>query len=229
MNFYHCTTLNSARKFIHFKNKKNRIRKIRLSTFDYNRCLREWVRILLSDEKLPEFFLDNFIFPRFYDENKKIYWLGNGFYCFSEQYKNQSPLYAKKNKLESIFKIEFNEPFNHFNMFTNKDELIDFFRQDELKNYLEESFTDPEQLHALSLLMELLILEIEDEYYTNPHTAAIIIELFIAATGLEFDVISNSFLVNTNELEYHNFSAIRNIDYILNLEYSTELSKQIRV
>ncbi|WP_102706574.1 hypothetical protein [Terribacillus saccharophilus] len=224
MNFFHCTTTKSARILLKPKNKK----KVKPSYFNFVDCLNDWLRRLLNgnDDDIPS---EDFSFPRYYysqGDNKLVFWLGSGLYCFAESAKEESPAYAKKSNLDVILTINYKDDFTEFKMHQNKEMLQDFLSEVALP-YYRQYYSD-DLLTAFELLIELLVLEIETEYFTNPHSAAIILEMYLFITNTDYDIVSNKFLKDENNFKYDNYSSIRNLDSIINFEYNTGLSHEIR-
>lgn len=226
MNFYHCTKSINATRILRLKKPHT----ILPSFFEYIDCLNEWLEEILNFEG-SEISNKVFLFPRFYysqGKNRNVYWLGTGLYCFSEEYKNESPIYAKRNGLDVILEIKYIKEYTEFNMNSNK-ELLKQFLRDEVLVYFKDNGISGEKLLALELLIEYLILEIEDEYFKNPNCAAIIIEIYLHVFNLNYDVISNKFLKNDENFTYDNYSSIRNLNFISKFEYNYDLSHKIKV
>jgi hypothetical protein len=226
LKFYHCTKTNNARKILRLKKPHT----ITPSFFAYIDCLNDWLSRILNPD-VSEIRSEDFVFPRFYysqGENRKVFWLGTGLYCFSEEYKNESPEYAKRNDLDVILDIDYSNECTEFDMYRNK-ELLKRFLKDGVLPYFKFCGLSEEKLLALELVVELLILEIEDEYFKNPHCAAIILEMYLHICDLNFDVVSNKFLKDDENFTYDNYNSIRNLDLICKFEYNFELSHKIRV
>jgi hypothetical protein len=141
--------------------------------------------------------------------------LGTGFYCFSEEYIEQSIDYAVKSETkDSIVQITYSDECSSFDMEENKDNIIDFLERDVIEYIkLSEQLSDIE-LEAFQFLVQLLLVEIQDEYYGNPHVAGMILELYLAQKELNFDYVVNNFLIDQEELLYSNYVAIKNLDLI---------------
>ncbi|PFE22379.1 hypothetical protein CN279_25235 [Bacillus anthracis] len=227
MKFYHCTTSRNAGRILKLKKKPHTITP---SYFTYIDCLNDWLYKILN-QKDSETGSEHFAFPRnYYSQgiNKKVFWLGTGLYCFAEEYKDESPNYAKRNGLDVIIDINYSNEYTEFNMYSNKELLKKFLKDGVLEHFKVSGFSG-EKLLALQLVIEYLILEIEDEYFTNPHCAAIIIEMYLHICNLNFDVVSNKFLKNVDNLTYDNYNSIRNLNFISGFEYNYELSHKIKV
>lgn len=99
MNFYHCTSTNNARLLLNLS-KKKKFEKIKLSEFVYKDCLKYWLHCLIHHiSQEDENSTSLFVFPRTYYTNginAKVFWLGNGFYCFKEDYKDEAPYYEPR-------------------------------------------------------------------------------------------------------------------------------------
>ncbi|WDV07138.1 hypothetical protein [Lysinibacillus irui] len=225
MKFYHCTKSKNARKILKLKDPK----KITPSLFTYIDCLNDWLGKLLNPN-FSEISSEDFVFPRFYysqGENRTVFWLGTGLYCFAEENKDESPNYAKRNNLDVILDINYSDEYTEFEMHKNKD-LLTKFLEDDVVGYFKVRGFSGEKLEALELVVQYLILEIEDEYFKNPHCAAVIIEMFIHILNLNFDVVSNKYLKNDVNFTYDNYSSIRNLDFISGFEYNYDLSHKIK-
>ena len=225
MKFYHCTNSENARRILRLKRPKT----ITPSLFTYIDCLNDWLGKILNPNVL-EISSEDFVFPRFYysqGENRTVFWLGTGLYCFAEENKSESPNYAKRNDLDVILDINYSNEYTEFNMHKNKELLMKFLEDDVLNHFRVNGFSG-EKLEALELVVQYLILEIEDEYFKNPHGAAIIIEMYFHICNLNFDVVSNKFLKNDINFTYDNYSSIRNLDFISKFEYNSDLSHKIK-
>jgi len=226
LKFYHCTKTSNASRIL----KLNKPHTITPSTFIYIDCLNDWLDKILKQGD-SEISSNDFVFPRFYYSqgvNRQVFWLGTGLYCFEEQYKNESPEYARRNGLDVILDINYSNQYTEFNMYRNKELLQEFLNDKVIRCFRDNGFTG-EKLLALELLVEYLILEIEDEYYKNPHCAAIIIEMYLHLCNLNFDVVSNKFLKDDEHFTYDNYNSIRNLNFISKFEYNYELSHKIKV
>lgn len=224
MNFYHCTTSKNAKRIL-----RKEPSKINPSVFEYSACLNDWLSEILNPYS-PSVNSERFFFPRFYysqGENMDVFWLGTGLYCFSEEYKTESPIYAKKNDLDVILELHYCNQYTEFDMYASKDLLKKFLNEIVLAHFINNGFSG-EKLEALKLLIEFLTLEIEDEYFSNPHCAAIVLEMYLHLCCLNFDVVSNKFLKNVDNFIYDNYCSIRNIELISKVEYNYDLSHKIR-
>lgn len=227
MEFFHCTTNKSGRKILGFKKPTQ----FTPAFFEVLSCLQYWLAFISKGEgKVLQG--NQLSFPRTYyyeGTNEKVHWLGEGLYCFSNGNRLESPLYAKKHGLDVILQVNYAEECTHFDLHENKEGLQHFLRNEFLPRYISIMGNDSEKIRALKALVELLCIEIEDEYFLNPHSAAIVLELYIFISNLEFDVVSNKFLKLLSPLKYDNYHCIRNLDLISNFEYNKELSHMIRM
>lgn len=233
MYFYHCTSQSGALNFQRMGGKKRKLKRIRPSEFYYQACLQDWLnRLVLFKDNVnisSNDFLKRLVSYSFDGGSKHVFWLGTGFYCFSEEYIEQSIDYAVKSETkDSIVQITYSDECSSFDMEENKDNIIDFLERDVIEYIkLSEQLSDIE-LEAFQFLVQLLLVEIQDEYYGNPHVAGMILELYLAQKELNFDYVVNNFLIDQEELLYSNYVAIKNLDLISHIEYSVDLSRRVK-
>lgn len=224
MNFYHCTNTNAARKILRPEPAK---RVIKESYFDYQICLEYWLRRLSNNPLNP--FPNTYYDYEVYDEEYYVYWLGRGVYCFSENNEEMASRYARSHDLDVIIDIDYDPNYTYFDLTKRIGEVIDLLKN-ETVNFFRQKGCDQDVIEAVSVMVESLLLSIEDEFFEDPHAAAIVIGLFLDLRNEEYDVVSNNFLKQdiNNEYFYDEYHSIRNQNKILGLTHNDELSRLVR-
>lgn len=232
MNFYHCTTTESGRSLLRSKKKPHN--RFRPSSFDYKACIDHWLNEMVK-RPVEDFHggSEPYSFPRTYfhgGDNREVVWLGNGIYCFSEAHKQEAPLYAMKrsDNLDAILEIHYEDEYTHLDMNKEKDKLISFLQGPYL-SIIEQLEGDSEILAFMEVMIELLVIEIERDYYYNPHAAAVVLELYLDLLNIEYDVVSNKFSLSTTSKQFDNYSAIRNLNLINDIAIAVHLSRELKV
>lgn len=226
MKFYHSTTKKNLECIVKSQN-------VFPSEFDLSSYLMQHLEsgwfakedFQQSDSRMPDTYIEG-------DDEKKLFWLGNGVYCFTEIDLQEAIDYNDNHDAILVIKInpEVCNEFNVFNMDSKKNRaILQEFIDVGLKQLEDVQHTDTLKKYAANFRRQLKYC-LHDNFRGTPYAAGILIDLYTGVFS-NFKIVKCTFYFGGGKKNpmpwFSQYVAIKDLSVISQLEKCTEEKQYI--